>query len=286
MKILSFDLEDWYHLLDVDFIRDPKGWDNFESRFDYSANLIIDLLLKHNINATFFSLGWIAKRHPKIIKRLTDNGWEVGTHSHIHSLVHEQSLEEFSAELKQSVDAIEHITGKKVISFRAPGFSITKDCLWAFDVLKETGIEHDCSSLPAHHAHGGLGETWPTRPFVIETKNGNLKSFPISVKPFIGKNLIYSGGGYFRLLPYILIKNWMKNSEYVMTYFHPRDFDAGQPILHGISKKRIFKAYVGIKGALRKLDKLANEFDFIDLDEANKRINWKESAVVNLRERS
>jgi polysaccharide deacetylase family protein (PEP-CTERM system associated) len=224
--------------------------------------------------ATFFCLGWIAKKYPEIIKKIIANGHEIGTHSFAHQLVYEQKPKEFEKDLQLSIDILEDISGTKIKSYRSPGFSITHNTKWAFEILLNCGISIDCSIFPANRAHGGFQEKTKSTPFIIKTQSGKLLEFPMNTRSILGISFVFSGGGYFRLLPYNLIKQMMTTSEYVMTYFHPRDFDAEQPLIDDLSLKRKFKSYYGLKGSSKKLKKLLNDFDFITLSTAKENINW------------
>jgi peptidoglycan/xylan/chitin deacetylase (PgdA/CDA1 family) len=200
----------------------------------------------------------------------------------LHQLVYEQDKETFSADVEKSIKTIEDCTGKKVTSFRAPGFSIMEINKWAFEVLYELGITTDSSVFPANRAHGGLPAYTIAEPSILKYNGVNLKEFPINTYSVLGKPLVFSGGGYFRLLPYSLIKNLTQRSDYVMTYFHPRDFDNNQPVLESLSQFRKFKSYVGLKSCKPKLEKWLNEFDFIDLKKAVDKIDWTKVEIVNL----
>lgn len=282
MKILTFDIEEWFHLLDNDATKSVKQWSNFESRIKLGMDLIYNIIDSTNVKATFFVVGWMAEQHPEIIKQISDRGFEVGSHTHLHQLVYEQDRQTFFNDVEKSIKILEDTTGQKVRSFRAPGFSITEKNKWAFEVLHELGIEIDASVFPAGRAHGGLASYKEAKPSILKYNGIQLKEFPINTHQLFGKPLIFSGGGYFRLLPYNLIRSWTNSSDYVMTYFHPRDFDYEQPLVPGLSLPRRFKSYVGLKQCQPKLDKWLKDFDFVDLETANKNINWDDVPVVKL----
>ena len=282
MKILTFDIEDWFHILDHRHTKSEKNWSNYESRIDYGVEIILDIIEKANVSATFFVLGWVAKQYPNIVKKINNRGFEIGTHSHMHQLVYEMSREEFFNDVEKSIKTIEDCIGLKVNSFRAPGFSITEKNKWAFETLHELGIKCDCSVFPAGRAHGGMPKYKHAKPSILKYNGIVLKEFPINTYNLLGIPVIYSGGGYFRLFPYTLIKKFSKNADHVMTYFHPRDFDIGQPVVPGLSKFRTFKSYVGIKNARFKLEKWLKEYDFHDLKKANKLIQWNDIEVINI----
>lgn len=281
MNILTFDIEEWFHILDNTSTKTMKEWSNYEYRIEANMDKIFKLLIDKKQKATFFVLGWIAQEFPHIVKKINDLGFEIGSHSNQHQLVYEQSPSEFRNDLKRSIYLIEDIIGKKVRSYRAPGFSITPKTIWAFEELINYGIEIDCSVFPANRAHGGFPNYGESNPSIISLNGRELKEFPINLYNFLNKKIIFSGGGYFRLTPTWLLKKLMK-SNYVMTYFHPRDFDPEQPVITDLSLKRRFKSYIGLKGAFGKLETLLSLFHFIDLTTAEKKVNWKNSKVVKL----
>jgi len=282
MRILTFDIEEWFHILDHDSTKDESCWKNFDYRIEKNMDRIFELLANNKQSATFFCLGWIAKKFPKVIKKIDDLGYEIGSHSNLHTLAFNQTRDEFKFDLEQSIKTIEDITGKKVIYYRAPGFSLKESNKWVFSELINQGIKIDCSIFPAARAHGGF-KNFPSKlPVIVSVSGKTIREFPINTISLLGKNLIFSGGGYFRLLPYSFIKFLTKRSEYTMTYFHPRDFDFNQPIINDLSKIRKFKSYYGLKNALEKLEKLIQDFDFIDLYEANQKFNWEISEIIKI----
>jgi len=282
MKILTFDIEEWFHILDNKKTRTITDWNNFDSRIRIGMDLIYDVLEKTEKSATFFVVGWMAEKYPEIIREISDRGFEVGSHTHLHQLAYDQDRKTFYNDVEKSIKTLEDCSGKKVTSFRAPGFSITKNNKWAFEILHELGITKDSSVFPASRAHGGLPSYNVAIPSIIDYNGIKLKEFPINTHTILGKPFIFSGGGYFRLLPYKTIENWTIQSNYVMTYFHPRDFDSKQPIVPGLSLPRRFKSYVGIKNCKPKLEQWLNDFDFIDLNQADQLIDWDQVPVIKL----
>ena len=275
MRILTFDIEDWFHVLDNLETASEAEWARFPSRLEAGLSRILDLLDRHGQNATFFVLGWIAREYPDALVEIHRRGHEIGTHSDMHGLVYKMSQEAFESDLRRSIDAIAEVTGERPVCYRAPGFSITESCTWAFDILAENGIHTDCSVFPTMRGHGGL-PSFPTgTPCLVETRKGNmLKSFPISFVRLGRARVIFSGGGYFRIVPAFALQQLFKGPEYIMTYFHPRDFDPDQPMIPGLSRVRRFKSYVGLKTALAKLEALIEQHDFISLDMADKSLDW------------
>jgi len=282
MKILTFDIEEWFHLLDNPHTKNPTQWSNFDSRIQFGMDIIYDILEESSSSATFFVVGWMAEKYPEIIREISDRGYEIASHTHLHQLAYTQKRKTFYDDVEKSIKTLEDCTGKKIKSFRAPGFSITENNKWAFEVLLELGITNDSSVFPADRAHGGLTSYNLSTPYIIEYNGLKLKEFPINTHTILGKSFIFSGGGYFRLFPYGIIKNWTKKSNYVMTYFHPRDFDINQPIVSGLSPLRRFKSYVGIKSCKFKLERWLNDFDFIDLNQSDQSINWNHVSKIKL----
>lgn len=282
MNILTFDVEEWFHILDNDSTKTANQWGKYENRIHQNMERIFCLLEKYNQKATFFCLGWIAETYPEVIKEIVARGYELGSHTRMHQLIYEQTPKEFKNDLEQSVKTLEDLSGQKVKYFRAPGFSIREDNKWAFDVLVAQGIEVDSSIFPAPRTHGGFPSYTQPVPSKIKYNGIELKELPINYTKVFGKAVIFSGGGYFRLLPYNLIKKWADKSDYVISYLHPRDFDAGQPIIKELPLFRKFKSYVGLKKAAKKLEHLLIDFEFIDIDKAVKQIDWIKAPIVNL----
>lgn len=274
LKILTFDIEDWFHLLNNPFTENPNNWKNFESRIHLNMDKIFNLLSSRNTKATFFCLGWIAEKYPDIIKEISKRGFDIGTHSFYHQLTYKLDRRTFKEDIYKSISVLEDLTGKKVISFRAPSFSITNESLWAYEILYDLGIRIDSSIFPANRSFGGVENFKYANPFLINLNGNFIKEFPISKTRFFGKDIIYSGGGYFRVFPYKLTKRFSKQ-KYIMSYFHPRDFDHRQPMIKNLSLTNKFKSYVGLKTCLRKLNCWISDFDFVDLNEAEKNIEWK-----------
>ena len=282
MKILTFDIEEWFHILDNKETKSIIEWSKFDSRISIGMNLIFDILEKTEKPATFFVVGWMAEKYPDIIKEISNRGFEIGSHTHLHQLAYKQDRQTFYSDVEKSIKTLEDCIGKKVTSFRAPGFSITENNKWAFEVIHELGITKDSSVFPAGRAHGGLPSYNTAIPSIINYNGIKLKEFPINTHNILGKSFIFSGGGYFRLLPYKIIKNWTLKSKYIMTYFHPRDFDIQQPLVPGLSLPRRFKSYIGIKKCKSKLENWLNDFDFMDLRQADLSINWDQVKEVKL----
>ena len=282
MYILTFDVEEWFHLLDNDSTRSEAEWVRYPVRIYENMELIFRILEDTDTRATFFVIGWIARTYPDLVRRIAEK-YEIGSHTMNHQLVWRQNRKAFKEDVSASVSLLEDITGKPVRYFRAPGFSIRNSEAWAFEVIRECGIEVDCSVFPAHHAHGGIPSYGKAVPSVISHEGVRIKEFPICTKEIGGRHIIFSGGGYFRLFPYWLIRKWAEEkSEYMISYIHPRDLDAGQPMIDELPWPRRFKSYVGLKGAEGKLRRLLTDFPFTDLAAADRLVDWTGAPVVEL----
>ena len=280
MNILTFDIEDWYN---CDFITADFEWDKHEVRIYESVDRILDELTKRNLKGTFFCLGWLAEKHPEIIKKIHKQGHHMGCHSYQHELSFRFDREGFKQDTLKAKKLIEDVIGEPINAFRAPGFSITEKNVWALEVLTELGFEYDCSLFPARHDYGGFSSYGKAEPAILILPNGKqLKEFPMNIHYVLGKNIVFSGGGFFRFFPYRLIKYWSSRSFYLMTYFHPRDFDPDQPVIQALPLIRKFKSYVGLSTSFLKFQKLLNDFEFLSVREANENIDWEKTRIIEL----
>lgn len=282
MNVLTFDIEEWFHLLDNASTKSEKQWSNYESRIHKNMETIYQILDKTNGKASFFVMGWIAQKYPEVVREIVNRGYEIGSHTHLHQLVYEQKREEFKEDVGRSIKTLEDISGKKVQIFRAPGFSITEKNKWAFEVLFELGIKTDSSVFPAGRSHGGMPSYGIAQPSVLQYNGIELREFPINTHTILGQTFIYSGGGYFRLTPYSYLKKWTAKHPYVMSYIHPRDLDPKQPTIKELSFPRRFKSYVGLKYSKQKLEKWLTDFEFMDIETAEKKIDWTETRKIKL----
>ena len=280
MNILTFDIEDWYN---CDFISGDLDWDKYEVRIYQGVARILEELEKRNQKGTFFCLGWIAERHPDVVRAIQKQGHHIGCHSYQHELAFRFDEVTFKADTLKAKHLIEDLTGEEVNAFRAPGFSITKYNVWALRCLAEMGFKYDCSMFPAPHDYGGMPSYGDGVPKRIDINEGMMiKEFPINIHSVLGKHLVFSGGGFFRLFPYWFINHLGKHCDYMMTYFHPRDFDTGQPVIKTLPLMRQFKSYVGIKGAFVKFQRLLEYYEFYNVKQADEIINWEIAPIIKL----
>lgn len=278
MRIITFDIEDWYN--HDDYSRDFE-WEKHEVRIYEGTEKILSALANKKMKGTFFCVGWIAEHHPKVIQWIVEEGHHLGCHSYQHELATRFTYDQFKEDTYKAKCLIEDVAGCEVDAFRVPSFSITKDNLWTFDVLAELGFKYDSSVFPSHHEFGGLPD-YPSKPHIIRTKHGDLKEFPISLGKLMGREIVYSGGGYFRVMPYGLLKHMTNKSDYVLAYFHPSDFDPDQPQMPQLPRIRQFKNRVALKGAYSKFEKYISNYPFQSILDAEKDISWGNCSIKKL----
>lgn len=262
---LSFDIEDWFHMVEINAVSDRAEWSRLPSIVEEHTEWIVQTVSEANVRATFFMLGWIAERYPHLVKMIADHGHELGTHSHWHRNVYRLEPDEFRDDMKHSIDVIEDAGGKRVRGFRAPSFSITPGTEWAIDVLLDLGLEYDASLFPVPRGHGGY--PCPREPHAtdIAPSGRTMPELPMSVMRFGGRWLPFSGGGYMRLLPlWLIIRGFDQLNRAglpTVVYLHPRDFDSRCPRVPMPIHRR-FKCYVGIGTPRRKLNALLARYPF------------------------
>jgi polysaccharide deacetylase family protein (PEP-CTERM system associated) len=262
---LSFDIEDWFHMVEIEAVADPNTWDSLPTLVERETDWILAALSRHGVRATFFMLGWIAAKYPALVARISAAGHELGTHSFWHRKVYDLTRAAFFDDMKQSIDAIESAGGKKVLGFRAPSFSITPGTEWAFDVLHDLGLRYDASLFPAPRGHGGYPCPMEAHQFNAAPSGTPMPELPMSIMQLGPMRIPFSGGGYMRLLPLAVIRRGFRqlNSRGIpaVVYLHPRDFAPDCPRV-AMPLKRKFKCYVGLKSTKGKLEHLLDTFRF------------------------
>jgi polysaccharide deacetylase family protein (PEP-CTERM system associated) len=279
MNILTFDIEDWYN---CDFEDVNLNWDRHEVRIYEGVDRILEELDTHKLKASFFCLGWLAEKHPQVIKKIHKQGHHIGCHSYQHQLAYKFTKDQFRNDTNRAKKLLEDVTGVAINAYRAPGFSITKKNISYFEIISDLGFLYDASVFPATHDYGGLPKFGDSLPYIIESSSGILKEFPMSTYNMFGKHWVFSGGGFFRILPYPIIEILSKKSKYLMTYFHPRDFDADQPVINSLSFNRKFKSYIGLNRSFSKFKRYINNFDFVSIEKADIVIDWSKSSRVRI----
>jgi len=229
---LSIDVEEYFHVTAFNGCMPCQEWHKLESRVVPATKNLLSILAKHHTKATFFVVGWVARKHPGIVKVIQREGHEIACHSYAHREISEQSPESFRKDLRLGASILEDITGNPVKGYRAPSFSITKDTLWALDVLIDEGFRYDSSIFPIHHDRYGIpkAERFPN---LIQRNGHRIWEFPMSTLRFMGINIPFSGGGYLRLLPLRLVSRAImeinRRGQPAIVYVHPWEFDPRQP---------------------------------------------------------
>lgn len=280
MYILSFDIEDWFHIFHPAYENQPELWENLSNRVEQNTQWVLDFLEKHELKATFFCMGWVAEKYPGLIKNIHQSGHEVAAHSYLHNKVNQLTPEQFYDDTKRVINILENLTGEKVNTYRAPGFSMNKNTLWAFEILNEFGIENDSSFKSGLHM--GFRQRIPKEPFLLKGNGFAIREFPTRTFNFLGGHVIYSGSGYFRVYPYAFVRQLFKTSGYEMAYYHPRDFDNG--VHRFLNRHALIKLRyrIGTNRSRLKLERLVKDFDFLTLGEAVENFNWEKAEVFNL----
>jgi polysaccharide deacetylase family protein (PEP-CTERM system associated) len=262
-NILTVDLEDYY--CDLPF----PVWKNYESRIVQTTQVILNLLRKHRASATFFTLGYIADRHPELIEQIVSDGHEIASHGYFHIPVPNTNLyEEFEVELSKSLRSLSAVSKERILGYRAPFFSINKQNLWAFEVLRKhlkydssifpVKLHYDCSEAPTY-----LYRMAEEHPFREDYDNGKFIEFPITTLrvPLLG-NVPTGGGVYFRLLPLVFLRRSIDKSMQAghpaVVYLHPRDIDSHTPVVPGYD----WHYYWGLNKAGKKLEILLRGYRF------------------------
>jgi len=264
LNALTIDVEEHFQVHAFETVVDRSGWDGYPSRVVANTQRILRLLAEYEVQATFFVLGWVADRYPDLVKEIASSGHEIATHGYWHELVYRQTPHEFAADLCQSIEAIGRaFTGLQPVGYRAPAFSITKQSLWALDILREHNLIYDSSIFPLA-AHDRYGINNANR-FANKIESG-LWEFPVSTIRLGKQNWPVAGGGYFRLFPLWITRQAIRHlnghGHPAVIYLHPWEFDPDQPRIPDAPLLSRFRHYVNIGKTESRLRALLNEFEF------------------------
>lgn len=265
---LTVDVEDYFQVSALAPHIDRADWNRIPCRVERNVERILTLLAEAQARATFFTLGWIAERYPRMVRQIVDSGHELASHGYGHLRIHEQTRSEFCADIRRAKRLLEDLSGTEVKGYRAPSFSIGSKNLWAFDAIAEAGHRYSSSVYPIHHDLYGMPEAprFPYRP------RSDLVEIPISTTAVLRRNLPAGGGGYFRLLPYRLSRALIRRVNELdrrpsVFYFHPWEIDAAQPRVPGTSLKTRFRHYVNLDRTEARLRRLLRDFRWRRMDE-------------------
>ena len=263
--VLSFDVEEHDRIeAAVHLPVSPELKRTYADRMEAATRRLLDqLAAAGGVKATFYVVGQIAETHPKLVGDIHAAGHEVGSHSHDHRRIHRFTPETFREDLKRSVDALEQATGAKVAGFRAPTFSLMPVTAWAVDELIRAGLRYDSSVFPVRHDRYGVPAA-PRGPFHLEGTAGRILELPPLTLRTLGQNLPVAGGGYFRLFPLGFMRAGLRQVAEVpnavgMLYFHPWEFDPGQPKLP-LGRVSRFRTYVGVGRSEARLGRLLQTY--------------------------
>lgn len=263
-NIFTVDVEDYYQVEAFSKVIDRDLWHTYESRVENNTGRILDLLDKHQVKGTFFVLGAVAKKHPKIVRKIADHGHEIASHGMSHRLIYTQSPDVFRKETRDSKALLEDLAQQSINGYRAATYSITNKSLWALEILVEEGFGYDSSIFPMRHDKYGIPDV-NREPHVIETRAGSIVEIPISVFEKRGLKLPVAGGGYFRLWPYWLTRNCLKsinqNREFIF-YLHPWEIDDEQPRIKEAGLFSKFRHYNNLHKCEHRLERLLKDFNF------------------------
>jgi polysaccharide deacetylase family protein (PEP-CTERM system associated) len=261
MNAMTVDLEDWYHSIDS---IPPEDWGKYESRLEANTEKVLELFERFGLRATFFVLGDAVQKYPELVRKIHAAGHEIATHGYGHRLVYRQSPDEFRSDLRKSLQIIEDLIGTKVLGYRAPYWTITKDSYWALEVLREEGIRYDSSIYPIKTYLYGIPDA-PRFPYEVRGQAGSLIEVPPSTVTILGKKVPFSGGFYLRALPTWFILYGMgrinREGQPTVVYIHPPEFDAQKPRIELPLMERILH-YHGLGVIEAKLEAMLSRFQF------------------------
>lgn len=259
------DVEDWFHILEVDSTPNTEEWNQIESKVEKNFLNLLDVFDTVGVKVTCFFLGWVAEKFPNLVKEADERDHEIASHGYGHQLIYTQTREEFSEDIRKSKKFLEDITGKRVLGYRAPGFSIIESTKWVFDELCDAGYLYDSSIFPTTRGHGGIADA-KIYPHTVTSEKGDILEFPITVATVMGKNICFCGGGYLRFFPYPVIRHFSKvvnkKGRPVIYYIHPREIDPWHPRL-SMGFYRYFKSYVNLHTTFNKVKKLIYEEELL-----------------------
>jgi polysaccharide deacetylase family protein (PEP-CTERM system associated) len=266
---LSVDVEDWFQVGAFETVIAKDDWDGLADRVERNCDLILDMFDKAQVKATFFTLGWVAQRHPRLVRRIAEAGHELASHGWDHDRVFRMTPDQFARDLEISRKAIEDASGQAISGYRAPSFSIDQRTPWAHEVLAEQGYAYSSSVAPVAHDHYGWREAprFAFRPLA----DSDFIEIPVTTATFAGRRLAAGGGGFFRVLPYGFSR-WAirqvnrRDQRPAVFYFHPWEVDPGQPRVANAPVKSRLRHYTNLGGMAGKLRQLIGEFRWDRMD--------------------
>ena len=262
----TIDVEDYFQVEAFARAIDRRHWNDYPTRVQANTERLLVMLASHGIRATFFVLGWVARKHPDIVRAIAAAGHEIASHGMSHRLVYTQSRDVFRQETLEAKALLEDQCQQPVIGYRAATYSITRKSLWALDILCEAGFHYDSSIFPMRHDRYGIPDANPLPHVLTAPGGGRLVEFPISVLRMAGVKIPVAGGGYFRLFPYHFTRWALRKindhgQEFVF-YLHPWEVDPQQPRVPEASPLSRFRHYQNLDHCEERLNRLLGDFSF------------------------
>jgi len=270
VNALTVDVEDYFQVEAFSEIISHRDWPLWESRVERNTDNLLDLFELHNARGTFFILGWVAQKFPKLVRKIVNSGHEVACHGYQHKSIRNQSPDEFRFDIKRAKSLLEDIAGEMVDGYRAPTYSITSQTLWALEILIEEGFRYDSSIFPVHHDRYGIPHAGRF-PYVIHCFSGDILEVPPSTVQIFKQNLPVAGGGYFRLMPYPLFRWGLRHinrreGQSAIFMIHSWEIDPAQPVVPG-TWANIWRHRKNLHLTRPRLEKLLGEFRFAPVRE-------------------
>ncbi len=266
---LSVDVEDWFQVGAFENVIARGDWDSIRTRVEDNVYRVIDLFAEADVSATFFTLGWVAKRHPNMIRRIVDAGHEIASHGYDHARVFTFTRKEFAEDMRKAREIIEDCSGVRVTGYRAPSFSIDQRTPWAFAELAEQGYAYSSSVAPVVHDHYG----WPEAPrFAFRPLPwSSMIEIPVTTAMLGKRRVAAGGGGFFRVLPYAFSRWAIRQvnrteGRPAVFYFHPWEVDPQQPRVGHAPLRSRFRHYTGLSKMAGKLRDLVHDFRWGRMD--------------------
>ena len=265
---LTIDVEDYFQVSAFAPYIARDHWETRDCRVERNVERILQMLDDHGTKATFFTLGWIAERYPRVVRRIVEQGHELASHGYGHERASDLTEAAFFSDIDSAKKILEDLSGFSVTGYRAPSFSIGAGNLWAFDCLERAGYRYSSSIYPIRHDHYGM----PDAPRFAHRVRGALVEVPVTTARLLNRNWPASGGGYFRLMPYAL-SSWLlrqvnqNDGQPVIFYFHPWEIDVDQPRVEGINAKTRFRHYVNLHRTEARIRRLLGDFSWARMDE-------------------
>lgn len=269
---MTVDVEDYFHVSAFSKVISPAQWPQWPTTVERNTHRLLDLFDETQIKATFFVLGWVAERYPQLVKDIVGRGHEIASHGYSHQLVYKQTPQIFRQETLASKQLLEDIAQVPITGYRAASYSVTRQSLWALDILLELGFTWDSSIFPVYHDRYGIPDS-PKHPYRIRCNGGELLEFPLTSAKLLGYQMPAAGGGYFRLYPYALSR-WLfkqatdNNNVPAIFYLHPWEIDPDQPRVPGASLLSRFRHYNNLDRCMPRLRQLLSEFPFGTVSES------------------